>query len=137
MPDEALDDIRPALRERLRRAVAGRDEHAAKASEFTAEVDDLTRQLDREEARFASRRTRARLDPPEPLTDFLMKEMATEPANKDKLRQAAERHGYDLDGRSIHAALINLLRQGKIEEREDGRFGLIAKGAEVTVLRRI
>jgi DNA-binding response OmpR family regulator len=137
--DDGLEDIRPALKARLQRAVANRDHHAGKTAEFSAEVDDLTRQLDREEARFASKPQRLRLERGEPLTLFLLKEMAGGPLNKDKLRERANDRGYAVDGRSIHAALMNLERQGKVEELDDGRFGLLiaSKEAAVSNLRRI
>jgi hypothetical protein len=128
LPNDKTDDfrdIRPDLKERLREAVEGRDFHAAKASEYDKEVDDLVRQLDREEARFSNRELVAATKEPEaPLTDFILKTLEIRPMSKDDLREYATNEGYDVDGRSIHATLVNLSRTDKIKELAGGVFGL-------------
>jgi hypothetical protein len=46
----------------------------------------------------------------------VLKALQAKPHTKEELRQAAEHAGYDVDGRSIHATTVNLLRGGKIIE---------------------
>ena len=112
-------DIRADLQDRLDSAIASRDEHVAKANEYGVEADELKRLIEREDRRFAAVK-----DTPEvtSLTDFIVDRLGQERMSKDSLRNLAASHGYDVDGRSIHATLVNLTRTGKVKEGADGTF---------------
>jgi hypothetical protein len=118
-------DIRPDLRDRLRDALRRRDDLAAKMKDSEAEVDDCQRMLEREEARHqlsAGGNSAAKLQPKEELRDFIFKAIQMRPQNKDDLRHSVESAGYKVDGRSIHATTVNLLRRGRIVEISKGVF---------------
>ncbi|MEJ2117791.1 MAG: hypothetical protein P8Y36_07775, partial [Alphaproteobacteria bacterium] len=67
---------------------------------------------------------------------FILSQLKAATMDKETLRQRARERGYDVDGRSIHAALVNLKRQGKIEEIGDsGQFRLISGGS--SLFRRV
>jgi hypothetical protein len=60
-----------------------------------------------------------------PIGDFLVRVVkANGPQSKDGFRAFAERAGYHIDGRGIHAAVVNGIRGGRLELRDDGRYGL-------------
>lgn len=118
-PGPAYRDIRADLQDRLDSAMAHRDDHLAKAKEYGAEAEELKRLIEREDRRFAAVK-----DTPEvtSLTDFIVDRLHKERMSKDSLRNLAESYGYDVDGRSIHATLVNLLRTGKVSEGADGTY---------------
>jgi hypothetical protein len=120
-----LRDIRADLQERLREALSKRDEFLAKAKEYDADVDMLQRLIDREDQRHKTPASQAAQQqrPDEPLPDFVLNAIRIRPQSKGALRQAVANAGYDVDGRSIHATTVNLLRRGKIKER-DGVFSV-------------
>jgi hypothetical protein len=51
-----------------------------------------------------------------PLPDFVFKAIQMRPQGKEDLRHSAANAGYDVDGRSIHATTVNLVRGGKVVE---------------------
>lgn len=120
-PISPLRDIRPDLLDRLREAAARQEEHARKANEATADVDMLQRMIEREDERLKESDAK-RPVPSEDLPDYLLKSLYIRPMSKDELRQAAIAAGYNIDGRSIHAVTVNLVRSGKIVEVDNGVF---------------
>lgn len=136
-----LRDIRPDLKARLRAALENRDSHQAKVEEFAGEIDDLTRQLDRENARYGQERVRLQLqEPTESLTDFILQALRMRPMGKEDLRDSASRAGYSVDGRSIHATVVNLHRTGRIKEITEGVFAMpdhAPTAPEPTIRRRV
>jgi len=68
-----------------------------------------------------------------PLADFFVKTLAeTGPMSKDELRQVAVDAGYEIDGRHVHATLVNIQRNGRILPTLDGKYA--AKKLEKALL---
>ncbi len=44
---------------------------------------------------------------------------------KDQIKEAAVAHGYKVDGRNIHATLVNLAKSGVVEEDNKGKFSSV------------
>lgn len=116
-------DIRTDLKARLIAATAKRDEQQKLVEELDNEVLLLTKMLDQEERRFGA----AKIEQPPtqaPLPDFIVESLSRGKMDKDDLRHFAETKGIAVDGRSLHATLINLIRAGKIKEVEEGFYDL-------------
>jgi hypothetical protein len=121
--NSGLRDIRPDLRERLRQAVARHQSLLTQTSEAAADVDMLQRMIEREDQRLNVRQALAAPQKPtEELADFMFKAIRMRPQSKEDLRHSVTGAGYDVDGRSIHATTVNLLRRGKIVEISKGVF---------------
>lgn len=102
-------------------AAAQRDDYQNKAKALDDEVLMLTKLLDREEQRFGAtvqEVAAAQLSLPSFILDALMARQM----GKEELRAKAEAAGFDPDGRSIHATLVNLQRGGKVTEISPGVF---------------
>ncbi len=116
-------DIRADLKARLIATKAKRDEQQKLVEELDSEALLLTKMLDQEERRFGA----AKADQPPaqaPLPDIIVESLARGKMDKDGLRHFAESKGIVVDGRSLHATLINLIRGGKIREVEEGLYDL-------------
>jgi hypothetical protein len=118
-PNDGLRDIRPDLRERLRAAKTDRDHMSELIETLNKTVELLEQMLAQEEARYSASTKRA---PQEPLPDFVVGRLRAGVQTKDSLRAAAEQAGYDVDGRSIHATLVNLMKTGRAAETGDGEY---------------
>jgi hypothetical protein len=116
-------DIRSDLKERMVLAAGQRDEHQKLAEAFDEEVLLLTKLLDQEERRFGTPRVE-QTAMPSSLSAFIVESLSRGRMDKDGLRQFAEISGLAIDGRSLHATLINLLRSGKIKEVDEGLYDL-------------
>jgi hypothetical protein len=58
-----------------------------------------------------------------PLADFLIaKACAHGPVEREVLKSEAQAAGYEFDGRTFHATLMNVEKHGKVIKREDGRY---------------
>jgi hypothetical protein len=75
-----------------------------------------------EERRFTPEEAAQTKPPEEALPEFIFQSLHKGPLTKDDLRWMANRAGYDVDGRSIHATLVNLLRSGRAVEVSDGQY---------------
>jgi hypothetical protein len=115
-------DIRPDLRERLRSTTAELDQLRAITENLEKTVQILEQMLAAEEHRFTPDQAAQTKPPEESLPEFIFQNLRTGPRSKDDLRWIANRAGYDVDGRSIHATLVNLLRSGKAVEISDGQY---------------
>jgi hypothetical protein len=113
-----MKDIRPDLRERLRAAAVERDQLRPHLAELEAEIALLEKVIEREDRRFRP----AGSSPQDSLADFLMENLRRGIATKDGLRAVAEGAGYEVDGRSIHATLVNLIKSGKAVEFNEGEY---------------
>ena len=71
-----------------------------------------------EERRFNREEAAKKGPPEEPLPEFVMQSLRSGQRSKDDLRWMAERAGYDVDGRNIHATLVNLIKSGRVEISE-------------------
>jgi hypothetical protein len=122
-------DIRNDLMERLREASAKQERYSALAAEAAFDMDMLQRMIEREEVRY---RLPAQIaaEPDLALPEFVFKALQVRPMTKDDLRHSVENAGYRVDGRSIHATIVNLLRGNKIMEIAEGVYEA-AKEAEV------
>jgi len=100
--------------------------HLAKAHEYETEVDVLTKLLDREEARFSNLKPNSTpaKEPEEPLADYIVKLLDMRPMGKAEIREYAERAGYQGDGRTFHATLVNLSRTARIREIAEDVYSL-------------
>jgi hypothetical protein len=135
------DDLRAGLRARLERLSAKferaedikRQKIKAADDEFRLEVHDLeqerdlvTQLLNIEERRHGASNGFATGKPTLPLGEFLVRAAAaTGPKNKEEFRTMAEQAGYEIDGRSVHAAATNGVRTGRLDIRADGRFAAV------------
>jgi hypothetical protein len=64
-------------------------------------------------------------EPSVPIADFLVRAAAKYgPRSKEQFRAMAKEAGYVVDGRTIHATVVNIVRGGRLEMLEDGRFGV-------------
>jgi hypothetical protein len=118
-----LKDIRPDLRERHRAAVVERDQLRPRLNELDGTIALLEQMIEQENRRFQPTPS----TPQDSLADFLMEKMLYGISSKDGLRAEAEGAGYDVDGRSIHATLVNLIKSGKAVEIGEGQFGARTK----------
>lgn len=117
-------DIRSDLKERMLLATANRDEHQKLAKAFDDEVLLLTKLLDQEERRFGSAKAEQVAPTPVSLSSIIVEGLTQDRMDKDGLKQFAEGRGFTVDGRSLHATIINLIRSGKIREVAEGIYGL-------------
>lgn len=117
-PELQLKDIRPDLRERLRVASVERDQLRPRLVELDAEIELLEQMLQREDRRFQP----AGSTPQDSLADFVLENLRRGIATKDSLRAVAESAGYEVDGRSIHATLVNLMKAGRAVEFGEGQY---------------
>lgn len=114
-----LKDIRPDLRERLRAAAVERDQLRPRLQELDGTIALLERLIEQEDQRFRP----AGVAPSDSLGDFLLEKMRRGISTKESLRAVAEEAGYDVDGRSIHATLVNLIKSGRAVEIGEGQYG--------------
>jgi hypothetical protein len=114
-----LRDIRPDLRERLRVAKSDLSQVQAMIGTLESTVGLLEQMLAQEEQRYAASEKSV---PSESLPEFLLEKLRSGPHTKDVLRWAAEQAGYDVDGRSIHATLVNLIRTDRAVEVREGEY---------------
>jgi hypothetical protein len=126
-------DIREDLQDRLRDALNRQKEFSAKATEAGIEADMLQQLIARENQRYPQQADAGGARPDEAFGDFVFKSLLARPKSKEDLRQAAADAGYDVDGRSIHAAIVNLLRTGRIKELHNGVYGVDPAGAAAEV----
>ncbi len=117
--DPPMRDIVTDLKDRLREVVTQRDEYLDKAKELDRLVEALMLLIDAEHKRSQPDENRPR--PDEALPEFIFKTIRTRPINKTDLHRAALTAGYRVDGRSIHATTVNLVRSGRVVEN-DGVF---------------
>ena len=118
-----LRDIRPDLKERLRAKTAEREAMRAVMENLDIAIELLEQMIAEEERRFNVAPTAQKTPPKELLSEFVLQQLrAGKPKTKDDLRWLAEQAGYDVDGRSIHAALVALLRTARAKEVEQGQF---------------
>lgn len=110
-------DIRPDLRMRLENATAARNQAREQLGFYESEVRALTQLLALEDQRFGSFPQQKEERRPD-LPAFIFEKLQKNRMSKDGIRQIVQKAGYDVDGRSIHATLVNLIRGGKV--REDG-----------------
>jgi hypothetical protein len=122
-PEHNLKDIRPDLRERLRAAVVERDQLRPRLQELEGTIALLEKLMEQENRRFKPAETA----PSDPLDVFLLEKMRLGISTKESLRGLAEEAGYDVDGRSIHATLVNLIKSGRAVEIGEGQYGARAK----------
>jgi hypothetical protein len=114
-------DIRPDLRARLETAIASRDRAREHLNFFDSEVNALTRLLALEDRRFSE--TIGTVEDKQPfLTGFIIERLKKRRMSKDELRVVAAEAGFEIDGRSIHATLVNLVRTGKVRLEEGGFY---------------
>jgi hypothetical protein len=116
-------DIRDDLKARMISAAAKRDEYEKQLKALDEEVLMLTKLLDQEERRFGTREPEAG-ESSETLSTFILESLARGRMNKDGLRHFAESKGLTVDGRSLHATVINLVRSGKVKQASDGFYDL-------------
>jgi hypothetical protein len=129
IPDSALRDITGDLKARLLRTVSDRDNLLAQVKALEEDIQLYERLIEREEARYRPAVASAPKPPSDALASFVFKSILAHPQSKEDLRRGAALAGYDVDGRSIHAVTVNLLRTGKIRELPNGVFGVDAVGA--------
>jgi hypothetical protein len=122
-PSTPFRDIRPDLRERLRSTTAELDQLHAITENLEKTVQILEQMLATEERRFNPEPTTKKGPPEEPLPEFVMQSLRSGPHSKDDLRWMAEQAGYEVDGRNIHATLVNLLKSGRAVEISEGQYG--------------
>ena len=123
LQNSGLRDIRPDLRERLRQATARHEALLTQTNEAAEDVFMLQRMIEREDQRLNGQNAPvARQKPTDELPDFVFKALQMRPMSKSDLRHAVENAGYNVDGRSIHAITVNLVRTRKILEIADGVF---------------
>ncbi|UFX43767.1 hypothetical protein HAP47_0031805 [Bradyrhizobium sp. 41S5] len=120
---ETYRDIRSDLKERMISAAANRDHHQKLVDEFDAEVLMLMKLLDQEEKRFGKSAQEPAADAIA-LPTFIVESLSRGRMDKDGLRHFAESKGVTVDGRSLHATLINLVRAGRIKEVDEGLYDL-------------
>jgi hypothetical protein len=130
IPDRGFRDITGDLKVRLLRTVSDRDNLLAQIKALEEDIQLYERLIEREEARYKPAVAANAPRPPiDALANFIFKALLMRPQSKDDLRHSAENAGYDVDGRSIHAVTVNLVRTGKIKELSAGVFGVDAEGA--------
>jgi hypothetical protein len=129
IPDSALRDITGDLKARLLRTVADRDNLLAQIKAMEEDIQLYERLIEREETRQKPVTRVVPKPPSDALANFVFKALLMRPQNKEDLRHSAVSAGYDVDGRSIHAITVNLVRTGKIRELSNGVFGVNAEGA--------
>jgi hypothetical protein len=112
-------DIRSDLKERLKFATG-------KRAELDADIELLTKLLDREERRYGLLKPRSKESAQKPLAEFLLDKMRIGGMTKDDMRIYAADAGYFEDGQSparvIHATVLNLTKANKIYDIGGGLF---------------
>jgi hypothetical protein len=129
IPDSALRDITGDLKARLLRTVAERDNLLVQVKALEGDIQLYELAIEREEALYRPAAPSPPKPPGDALASFIFKAILTRPQSKEDLRHSAANAGYDVDGRSIHAVTVNLLRTGKIKELRNGVFGVDPEGA--------
>jgi hypothetical protein len=121
-----MRDIVPDLKERLRGFVEQRDQFLDQANALEPKIDLLMRMVELEQQRqegFNGQNAEALQQPDDILPDFVLKAIQHRPMTKADLLHSAASAGYKrIDGRHIHATILNLLRGGKIVEKTEGVF---------------
>jgi hypothetical protein len=77
--------------------------------------------LAQEEQRYAAANGSPKEKLPD-LSEFMLDKLRTGHRTKDSLRLAAEEAGYEIDGRSIHATLVNLIKRNEAVEVSEGQY---------------
>jgi hypothetical protein len=127
-PSAPFRDIRPDLRERLRSTSAELEQVRGIIGNLEKAVEILEQMLAAEEQRFNPEVPTKRGPPEAPLSEFLVQSMLTSGLKtKEDLRWMAEQAGYEVDGRSIHATLVNLIKSAKAVEIGPGQYGARAQ----------
>jgi hypothetical protein len=121
-PPAPFRDIRPDLRERLRSTTAELEQVRAITEDLEKAIQILEQMLAAEESRFTPREATQTKPPEDSLPDFVFQSLRTGTRTKDDLRWMANQAGYEVDGRSIHATLVNLTRSGKAIEVSEGQY---------------
>jgi hypothetical protein len=117
-PKSNLKDIRPDLKERLRTAVSERDQMRPILETLEQTITLLEQMIEQENRRYHVAPT----SPESSLADFIVQKMQAGLRTKDGLRSVAEEAGYNVDGRSIHLTLVNLIKSGRAVEIGGGEF---------------
>jgi hypothetical protein len=66
-----------------------------------------------------------------PLPDFIFnKVLGSGPVDKEALRADADHAGYEVNARSFHATLLNMVKHGKLMQLDDGRYAAPNGSAE-------
>lgn len=123
-----MRDIRQDLHERLAAAKKNRAGIQSELEELDAEANLLSRLLEMEDARArtGSALKALKIVPVLPIADFFVEVIKERPRTKDELRELAQAKGYfaesDSPGRAVHLTLVNMVRAGRIREREDGKY---------------
>jgi hypothetical protein len=126
-PVTQLRDIRPDLRDRLRVATAQRDHMRSTIATLESAVALLEQMLAQEDQRYAAASGSAKAKPTDSLPDFILETLRAGHRTKDSLRLAAQEAGYEIDGRSVHASLVNLIKRGQAVEKGGGIFAAADK----------
>jgi len=122
-PVTQLRDIRPDLRDRLRVATAQRDHMRSAIAGLETAVELLEQMLAQEDQQYAAANGSTTAKPTDSFPDFMLEKLRAGYSTKDSLRLAANEAGYKVDGRSIHATLVNLLKRGQAVEISEGKYG--------------
>lgn len=120
-PETKLRDIRSDLRDRLRVATAQRDHIRSTIAALEKTVELLEQMLAQEEQNYAAANGSSKEKLPD-LAVFMLDKLRTGHRTKDSLRLAAEEAGYEIDGRSIHATLVNLIKRNEAVEVSEGQY---------------
>lgn len=128
-----MRDIRQDIHERLAADKKTRTTIQSELEKLDAKIDLLSRLLEVEEARI--RTTSAvkalKIVPALPVSDFFVEVIKERPRTKDELRELAQAKGYfaesDSPGRAVHLTLVNMVRAGRIREKENGKYREAAK----------
>jgi hypothetical protein len=126
-PETKLRDIRSDLKDRLRVATAQRDHMRSAIGTLEKAVELLEQMLAQEEHNYAAANGSAKAKPMASLPDFIVDKLGTGHSTKDSLKLAAVEAGYKVDGRSIHATLVNLIKTGRATEIGEGRYGALTQ----------
>ena len=83
--------------------------------------------LAQEDQRYAAANGAVKPKPTGKFPEFVLETLRAGHRTKDTLKLAAVEAGYAVDGRSIHATLVNLIKRGQAVELGDGKYGVAEK----------
>jgi len=124
-----MRDIRSDLKERLATAEAKRAQFNASLKALDAEVDAIMRLLAIEEKRDSAQS--AQPENAIPLAQFLLAAAEKKAMTKEDFRMTATAHGYQIDGRHIHAHVTNLVRSGELLKGPNETFRTIENSSNI------